>query len=138
MELAEGIRRIGFERWYERQLMEAHLYLVTTFLCLILVTALLEGLSLRAGGGVEPFARLFGVLAGGYVGVWALARYGELLRFAENAAGQSVCGQCAAYGRLELSGRDAQRTMNRGRRREAGSPPLGVRCRKCGHEWVIE
>lgn len=51
MELAEGIRKIGFARWYERQLMEAHLYLVTAFLCLILLTACASRDSVRAPPG---------------------------------------------------------------------------------------
>ena len=29
---ADGIRRLGFHRWYERQLIESHVYLVTGLL----------------------------------------------------------------------------------------------------------
>ena len=42
MELADDIRKRGFKKWYERQLIESHAYLVTCFLCMILVTALME------------------------------------------------------------------------------------------------
>jgi len=30
MELSDGIRKIGFRRWYERQLIEGHLYLISS------------------------------------------------------------------------------------------------------------
>jgi len=137
MELTEGIRKIGFARWYERQLMEAHLYLVTAFLCLILLTACLEGFSLRATG-LEPLLRLVGIFAGCCVGVWAVRRYGAILGVAESIAGQSVCKQCASYGRLELIGAGLLAPRVRGEN-EAGraEQPVAVRCRKCGHEWTM-
>ena len=138
MELAEGIRRIGFERWYERQLMEAHVYLVTAFLCLILLTACLEGFSARAPG-LEPFLRMIGMLAGVYGGVWAVRRYGAILGVAESAAGQSVCKKCAAYARLEVIGAGLLAPPAKTRMStDAPLPHLAVRCRKCGHEWMIE
>jgi ribosomal protein L40E len=137
MELGEGIRKIGFERWYERQLMEAHLYLVTAFLCLILLTACLEGFNSRAPG-MEPFLRLAGMLAGICVGVWAVRRYGAILGMAESAAGQSVCKKCTAYARLELIGAGLLAPPARTHARtSAPLPHLAVRCRKCGHEWMI-
>jgi hypothetical protein len=39
LQSALGIRKLGFERWFERQLIESHVYFVTSFLCLILVLA---------------------------------------------------------------------------------------------------
>lgn len=137
MELAEGIRKIGFARWYERQLIEAHLYLVTAFLCLILLTACLEGFSARASG-LEPLLRLIGMFAGCYGGVWAVRRYGAILGVAESAAGQSVCKKCAAYGLLEVLGAGLIAPPVRvGERAAPPVPRLAVRCRKCGHEWMI-
>ena len=138
LELAEGILRIGFARWYERQLVEAHVYLVTAFLCLILLTACLEGFNARAPG-VEPLLRLIGMLAGLCGGVWSVRRYGAILGVAESAAGQSVCKNCTAYARLELIG--AGLLAPPGQKSErigAPLPHLAVRCRKCGHEWMIE
>jgi len=136
MELAEGIRKIGFVRWYERQLIEAHVYLVTAFLCLILLTACLEGFSMRALG-LEPLLRLLGMLAGCCGGVWAVRRYGAIIGVAEDAAGQSVCRNCAAYGLLDVMG--AGLLALRREEKEAGrvTPPVAVRCRRCGHEWMI-
>jgi hypothetical protein len=138
MELSEGIRKLGFARWYERQLMEAHLHLVTAFLCLILLTACLEGFSLRAPG-MEPFLRLAGMLAGCCGGVWAVRRYGTALGVAERAAGQSVCKHCTAYGVLEVMGVGLLAPRERAAEMAGPAvPSLAVRCRKCGHEWMIE
>ena len=54
---ADAIRKLGFKKWYERQLIESHVYLVTCFLCLILVVAVLEGFSFRAPG-LQPLVTL--------------------------------------------------------------------------------
>ncbi|HXF67392.1 MAG TPA: hypothetical protein VNK67_11945 [Burkholderiales bacterium] len=134
MDLAEGIRRIGFRRWYERQLIESHLYLVSCFLSLVMVLACLEGFSLRAPAW-EVLLRLAAMVGGAALGMGALARYKAMLDAAEYAAERSVCGRCAAYGILELTAAPAPAAPD-----DADPPiaPLGVRCRRCGHEWTIE
>jgi hypothetical protein len=135
MDLAEGIRKIGFRRWYERQLIEGHLYLVSCFLCLIMVMACVDGFSFRAPG-FEPFLRLSAMVAGCAICMWSLVRYKEMLDVAEFAAERSVCSQCETYGILEVTGtRAAARNKDDADRVCA---PTGVRCRKCGHEWTIE
>jgi hypothetical protein len=134
MGLAEGIRRVGFRRWYERQLIECHFYLVSAFLSLVMVIACIEGFSLQAPG-VEPLLRLAGMIGGGVLCLGALARYQAILDAAEYAAERSVCAKCATYGILELSGTPAAAAQ---RGAGAAALPLGVRCRRCGHEWVIE
>jgi hypothetical protein len=69
MELAEGIRKIGFHRWYERQLLES----------------------------------------------------------------------CSAYGIIEVTGaRASARHAEEDEGAGSAWSALGVRCRKCGHEWTIE
>jgi hypothetical protein len=106
MELAQGISRIGFRRWYERELFESHLYLVSCILCLVAAFACLEGLSLRAPAW-EVVARLAAMAAAGYACIWTLHRYMAMLTYAMRAAEHSVCRQCGVYGVLELSGRRA-------------------------------
>jgi hypothetical protein len=137
MELAEGIRKVGFRRWYERQLIESHLHLVSWFLCLILVMACLDGFSFRAPGW-ESLMRLAAMIVGGAIGIWSLARYLAMLNLATHAAERSICGKCAAYGLLEVTGARvlARRALVEKEVRLA-PPALVVRCRKCGHEWMI-
>lgn len=138
MSLSEGIRRIGFRRWYERQLIESHLYLVSWFLSLILALACLEGFSFRAPGW-EPVLRLATMIGGVAVCIWSLRRYFAALSFAVHAANCSVCAKCEAYGLLELTGtRHVQHPAPV--ERDVGAVPsvVAVRCRKCGNEWIIE
>jgi hypothetical protein len=136
MELAEGIRKIGFGRWYQRQLIEGHLYLVTSFLCLVTVLACFEGFSLRMPAW-ETVLRLAAMLAGAAACVWTLRRYLAMLDFAVRAAERSRCEKCAAYSALELRRAPAGRLAMPGGEEVGDLPPVGVRCRKCGHEWMI-
>ena len=47
MSTIEGIRKLGFRKWYERQLVEGHLYLVTMILALIAMAAGYEVISIE-------------------------------------------------------------------------------------------
>lgn len=129
---ADGIRKLGFRRWYERELIESHAWFFTCFLCAILALALFEAVDLREDGW-NAAGSLALVLGAGALGAVALARYRSLLARAEHIAERSTCAQCAAYGRLHVlaaSGSDAEHT---------GMPPwMRVQCRECGHQWLIE
>jgi hypothetical protein len=137
MELAEGIRNIGFRRWYERQLIESHLYLISGFMCLVTVPACLEGFSFRAPAW-ETAMRFAAMMAGAAICLWTVRRYLEMLAVAEHVAERSVCAICATYRGLELSSVIARRPDAGNDDEDETLPPVGVRCRKCGHEWTIE
>jgi hypothetical protein len=125
MKLAEGIRRLGFRKWYERQLLRSHGHLVLTFLCLVAVFGSFE--SMRGTlTWVERREELVTLVLCAGAGLWALRRYLYLLNHAEMAAHQADCPQCKTYGRLELVQSD-----------DSGQNVL-VRCRGCGHHWRIE
>ena len=136
MDLSEGIRKKGFRGWYERQLIEAHLYLISGFLCLIMVIASLEGFSLRTPGW-ETLLRFIAMLGGSALCLWAIKRYLVMLDFAEYAAERSVCEKCAAYGGLDPGSATAHRTGKQDEDGEVIAAPVSVRCRKCGHQWSI-
>lgn len=134
MELEEGIRKIGFRRWHERQLLESHFYLATSLLCIIAVLAALEGYSSREFS-FDLFVGLLVMLAGSGAGVWAFLRYVRMLLVAQHAADRSVCANCKTYGLLESTG-----NVTHSIREDADVliAPTQVRCRKCGNEWTIE
>ena len=134
MELSEGIRKIGFRRWYERQLIEGHLYLISGILCLFTSMACLEGFGLRIPAW-EYLLRLSAAIAGAAFCLWTLRRYLMMLGSAEHAAERSVCEKCGIYRGLTLSGKSSHATeiMNGDE-----IAPVGVRCRQCGHEWTIK
>ena len=136
MDLAEGIRKKGFRGWYERQLIEAHLFLISGFLCLIMVIASLEGFSLRTPAW-ETLLRFVAMLAGSAVCLWTLKRYLVMLDYAEYAAERSVCEKCAAYGGLDLGSGTPGRAPEQDESGERITDPVSVRCRKCGHQWTI-
>lgn len=125
MLLSDGIRRIGFRKWYERTLLASHAHLVLCFLCLIGVFAAFEAAREFASGDSRT-GNVAAILLCAGVGVWALRRYLGLMARAESAANQAECPQCKAYGRLELHPADAR------------GDSVEVRCRRCGHGWRID
>jgi ABC-type nickel/cobalt efflux system permease component RcnA len=125
MTLAEGIRRLGFRKWYERTLLTSHAHLALTFLCLIGVFGAFEA-ARRFANWHEQVLDYGAVLLFAGSGVWALRRYLFLLQHAELAAHQAECPHCKAYGRLELILADST------------GEQVQVRCRGCGHGWTID
>lgn len=125
MQLSDGIRRIGFRKWYERTLLASHAHLVLCFLCFIGVFAAFEATG-RFTSVSDRLTDVATILICTVTGAWALRRYLRLMARAESAANQAECPHCHAYGRLELHQADAQ------------GDEVEVRCRGCGHAWRIE
>jgi len=124
MKLAEGIRKHGFRKWYERQLLQSHAHMALCFLCGIGVFAALEAAS-RFRSWVDQFTDVVALLVCTAIGLWALRRYLYLLTHAEAVANQAECPACKTYGRLELLQAAAE------------GDEVQVRCRNCSHVWHI-
>jgi hypothetical protein len=124
MKLADGIRKHGFRKWYERELLQSHAHMVLTFLCTIGIFAAFEAAGKFRSLHDQLLNLLIVVLCTG-IGIWALRRYLRLLHNAEAVANQAECRQCKSYGRLELV------------HANAGGDEVQVRCRKCSHGWTI-
>ncbi len=125
MKLAEGLRKHGFRKWYERQLLQSHAHMVLTFLCAIGIFAAMEAASQFHSLG-DQFTNGMAVLLCTGIGLWALRRYLFLLTHAEAVAHQADCPQCGTYGRLTLV------------RCDAAGEEVDVCCRKCSHQWRID
>jgi predicted Zn finger-like uncharacterized protein len=125
MGLAEGIRKHGFRKWYERELISSHAYLLLTLFCAIGLFATFELYS-RFATMSDQLTDFAAVLLFSVVGVWSLRRYLYLLMHAEATAHQAVCPHCKTYGRFGLVHEDEPHHEVR------------VRCRHCEHEWPIE
>jgi predicted Zn finger-like uncharacterized protein len=125
MKLAEGIRRLGFRKWYERELLQSHAHLAFCFLCMVGIFGALELAGTRGSWG-ERWGDGLGALLCIGAGLWSMRRYLYLLNHAELAAHQAECPQCKTYGRLELVQSDA------------GGDLVQVRCRQCTNVWRIE
>lgn len=133
---AEGIAKLGFRRWYERELIEGHVYFITCFFSLVMVVACLEHIDWR--GSLVQLAFTVAALAlGGLLCIGAFRRYGFLLARAECFGAQSNCGQCRAYGALKVTGAgvsDSTASVFA----PADNAWIRVQCKKCGHEWRMD
>ena len=124
MNSEHAIQRLGFQKWYERELMYSHANLVLLLCCAIGLLASAE--VYQSSAPLMDQLKVIGsaVISAG-VGVFALRRYLYLLKHAEFVADQAVCEACNAYGRLQvLEGKD-------------DSAALCVSCRHCGHRWKL-
>lgn len=122
MNPAGAIGKLGFRRWYERELMLAHGWLVAALLSAFAAFALLEDLSILAPR-LESLPALVAAFVAGAIAWYALARYLRMLRLALHLAERSTCARCGTYGRYRLVG--------------ASSGSMTVSCRKCDAEWTI-
>jgi ABC-type nickel/cobalt efflux system permease component RcnA len=121
--LAARIDRLGFRKWYERELLSGHAHMV---LCILSVVALLA--SMEAFLSASPSARLMNVLfvlLTAAIGLWALRRYLFLMMRAEVVANQANCPDCGEYGRFGVVCDDDAHHETQ------------VCCRKCTRKWVI-
>ncbi len=127
---AQGIAKHGFRIWYERQLIESHVYFVTGFLCAVLIMALMEELNLR-GPGPLSLSSLAMILAATLLGIVAMRRYMRMLNRAEALAEQCVCPACASYGTIRVLGAGTVETDDH-------PQWMRVSCKKCDHQWRVE
>jgi hypothetical protein len=123
MNPAGAIGRLGFRRWYERQLYACHGWLVASLLCAFALLALLEDLSLLELG-LNAAVVLVAACAAGLLAWYALWRYLSLLVQAQHLSERSTCKRCGTYGQYRLVG--------------ATPKSMSVSCRKCGAEWTIQ
>ena len=124
MKLADGIRKHGFRKWYERELLRSHAHLVLTFLCMIGVFAAVEAMG-HNRSWFDQAVDLGAIVLCTGVGIWALRRYLYFLNHAEMTANQADCPQCKAYASFKLEGENTQ------------DRSVVVCCRKCQHRWTI-
>jgi len=119
--LFESVKRDGFRKWYERQLLSSHAYMVLAFLSAIALVSSME--AQRHARGLSEVMDMAFVLVCAVIGIWALRRYLFLLMRAEDAANQASCPDCGEYGRFRPV---RERT-----------DAIDVRCHKCSREWTI-
>jgi predicted Zn finger-like uncharacterized protein len=121
--LPDGIARLGFRKWYERELLSSHAHMVLALLALVAMLGALEAFS--GGTAGEKLVDVALALLAGLIALWALRRYLYLLMRAEFLANQANCPQCKAYARFELVSEDRPARLSH------------VRCRRCAQDWTI-
>ncbi len=121
--LGDGIRTIGFRKWYERELLSSHAHMLLALLSTIALMAIME---LFQGSTLsQKFLNAGLFVVSGALALWSLRRYLYLLSHAETVADQANCPQCTEYGRLTVVEEDRRNDQ------------LLVKCRKCSHEWTL-
>lgn len=134
-DIGEEIRRRGFRRWYERQLVESHAYLVTAFLSLILLLAGFEAMG-ELRGSPTYYLAVVGIAGGAGMLMWvAWQRFTVLLARAELFAESAGCPRCKTWGKFEVL---AAEGVGADDPPEAGRPHwVRVRCRQCSEQWRL-
>jgi Mn2+/Fe2+ NRAMP family transporter len=122
--LARRIAQRGFRRWYERQLIDAHIWLVACFVAMVIVAAGLE-LSSQQSGWVDKLYDATLVVGGIAGSIYGFRRYSAALMVAEFVAGQAECSGCGRYG-FRVN-------------REAVALPgeVAALCPQCAHRWAV-
>ena len=128
MDTLHTLRKLGFRRWYERLLIEAHAWLVTCFLAIVLAVALFE--THNDTPAQLPRIALLTAAAFSTLGAWAAyRRYFTALQRAESFGEGAVCPQCGAYARFHVESV---------RENEAGDVTrVAACCRKCQRQWQL-
>jgi hypothetical protein len=138
MDPTSSIRKLGFRRWYERQLIDSHLALVTCILSGIAVAICLDSVNFKEFGW-RPFSMLLLVFAALVLAWISFRRYITVLQRAELYGQRSTCENCHAYGRFEILATGMDKVP--GDVANAVAPLdaawLRVKCRMCGTAWRI-
>ena len=126
---AQRLQRVGFRKWYERQLVDGHASLVTAFLCVIAIACGAELVSVKDQtlGIVGNAAMIFGSAVIGWA---AIRRYQRVLVEAEWLGEHANCGGCGHYGF----------SLPKDRQMLASNDKWQIKayCKKCQHQWDIE
>lgn len=125
MNAVKTIRRLGFRKWYERELLQSHANLVLLLLASLGLLGSAEAYS-RSAPLADQLQVVTAAVASGVIGLLSLRRYLYLLNHAEFVANQAECERCGTYARWDLVDDNPQGTR------------LQVRCRHCQHQWQIE
>lgn len=125
MQLGEGIRKVGFRKWYERALIRSHFYLVTCIVCTVGVLSTIEVFG--EATGADRLFDVFALALFGGLAVVSLRRYVSGMMHAEHTAHQATCTVCQSYGQLSV-----ERETD-----DAQGARLHVRCKRCDHRWPI-
>jgi hypothetical protein len=136
MDPTQGIARLGFRKWYERELIKSHAALVTCFLCGVLVVALIETMEF-AEMGWKPLSSIMLICAASGLGWISWRSYITMLNRAERYGERSTCPSCQAYGRFSVLESGMDTTPSKAAIAVAPLPFawMKVQCRKCGTGW---
>jgi hypothetical protein len=118
------IRRLGFRKWYERELLQSHMHLVLLLLSTLGMLGSAEAYTQSQPMGSQ-LTMVGCALISAAIGYWSLRRYLYLLNHAEYVADQAVCKQCDTYAKWDITAEQEKEER------------MTVCCRRCGNRWSI-
>jgi predicted RNA-binding Zn-ribbon protein involved in translation (DUF1610 family) len=121
---AQRLQRLGFKRWYERQLLGSHAHLVLCVFSLLGLVGGFEAFSRAAQSSADKLSDVAAIVASACIGVWSLRQYLQRIAQAEYVANQANCPGCGRYARWTCVA--------------SHTDSVDVRCRDCQHGWRIE
>ena len=136
MDPTASIRRLGFRKWYERELIKSHAALVTCFLSGLLCAALIEPIT-AARFSWTALGLVAVIFVAIVVGCLSWHSYITVLQRAERYGERSTCPKCNAYGRFDVveTGMDTHPSAAAEAVAPLQSAWLKVECRQCGTGW---
>jgi hypothetical protein len=129
------IGKLGFQKWYEKQLRESHLWLVAAFVCLILLTIGFELFSTRERILTVLLKAL--MVVGGIAIAWfAFRNYSRSIRLARSVGEIAICPHCG-YPSFSIVRKEVPGVNNMPTRiaHDLNQDGLLVSCRRCHHKW---
>ena len=138
MDIVDRIRRLGYRKWHERELLKGHGYLAICFLGFVMVMASLEVYFRRESLLWLVMALALGLIGGG-VSLTGWAYYRRIMVVTGHVSDHAVCSRCEASGMFDVldAGPGLQQQDAGNATPDIREQWLKVRCRKCGNEWTI-
>lgn len=136
MDTVDRIRHFGFRKWYERQLVLGHAYLLACIGGMLLVAAAVEIYAGRHTQGALAWALPLGV-AGVVLGIVGWERYRRIMVFADYLGNHATCDRCRAYGRFQIIEAGSALRQEPVDIRNPEEVWLRVHCKKCGNDWSM-
>ena len=120
----------GFRRWYERQLIESHAWLVSFFLCLILFVS---GLEIAGNPGyANHLGGAFLAAIGAALGWFSVQRYRVMLELAERLGQDATCPTCGRYAKFEIESASPE-----GETPTSREVHVAAKCKHCASRWML-
>jgi hypothetical protein len=149
---AKKLKQMGFKKWYERQLIDGHIYLVLALFCVVLVACGFELVSLKDRNlGILGNGALIFIAA--LVAWQSMIRYQRIMLEAEYIGGHAECSNCGRYGfkwpvdEFPQAVRRASESNQEEPSRYLGSlfsrderevEQISAFCGRCQHRWRID
>ena len=130
------IGAIGFQKWYDKKMLEARLCLFVAFGCLIFLMVGFEVL-LAYNQAANLALKVLIVTLGGMVAYLAFYQYRDAMELGASVGTIANCPQCKypSFSVVKRESRRVSKDFGARLRHDLNAEGLLVRCRACNHKW---